>query len=114
MSNETLERVGAIIRLVSTLIAGICTMVGLYVDADELFTGICCICALVCLIYCWWKNNNLTYAAIEAQGVLDSMKSGDLTDIIEGESVHSSPESNQDEEIDKEDEEYEEDDPEGD
>lgn len=114
MSNETLERVGAILRLVSTLAAGILTMVGIYVDADELFTGACCIVALVCLIYCWWKNNNLTIAAIEAQGVLDAMKSGDLSDIIDDESIHSSPESDQDEEIDEEDDEYEEEGQEGD
>lgn len=106
MSNETLERMGAILRLVSTLIAGICTMVGLYIDADELFTGICCICALICLIYCWWKNNNITDAAIQAQDVLDSMKNGDLTDLTG---------SHQDDGEDEEnDEDLGEDDPEGD
>ena len=83
MGNETLERVGAVLRLVSTLVAGICTMVGLYVDADELFTGICCIIALICLVYCWWKNNNITDAAIQAQSVLDALKDGDLTDLVE-------------------------------
>lgn len=106
MSNEALERVGAILRLVSTLVAGICTMVGLYVDADELFTGICCIIALICLIYCWWKNNNVTEAACEAQQVLDALKNGDLEDLAD---LTDSHQDGEDDEIDGE-----EDDPEGD
>lgn len=81
MDTAALERAGAIARLVCTLVAGIATMLGFYLDADELFTGICCIVALVCLIVTWWKNNNLTDAAIEAQEVLDSLKSGDLEDL---------------------------------
>lgn len=84
MDTAALERAGAIARLVCTLVAGIATMLGFYLDADELFTGICCIVALVCLIVTWWKNNNLTDAAIEAQGVLDALKSGDLGDLADG------------------------------
>ena len=84
MDSAALERAGAIARLVCTLVAGIATMLGFYLDADELFTGICCIVALVCLVYTWWKNNNITDAAIEAQGVLDALKSGDLGDLPDG------------------------------
>lgn len=85
MDSAKLERAGAILRLVCTLVAGIATMAGCYLDADELFVGICSVVALVCLLYCWWKNNNLTDAAIAAQSVLDSMKAGDLTDLVEEE-----------------------------
>lgn len=81
MDAATLERAGAIARLVCTLVAGIATMLGFYLDADELFTGVCCIVALACLVATWWKNNNITDAAIEAQEVLDSLKSGDLEDL---------------------------------
>lgn len=107
MSTSTLERAGAILRLVCTLVAAICTMCGLYMDADELFCGVCAIVALVCLLWCWWKNNNLTDAAIEAQSVLDALKSGDLEDL-----TNLTTDSNQDGEIGEEDE--KEDDPEGD
>ena len=83
MDSATLERVGAVLRLVCTLVAGIATMLGCYLDADELFTGACCVLALVCLLWCWWKNNNVTDAAIEAQAVLDALKEGDLTDLAD-------------------------------
>ena len=107
MDSATLERVGAVLRLVCTLVAGIATMCGIYLDADELFTGVCCVLALVCLLWCWWKNNNVTDAAIAAQAVLDALKEGDLTDLAE-----SLQESHQDGEEDGET--GEEDDPEGD
>ena len=83
MDSAKLERAGAILRLVCTLVAGIATMAGCYLDADELFIGVCSIAALVCLLYCWWKNNNVTDAAIEAQAVLDALKEGDLTDLAD-------------------------------
>ena len=106
MDSATLERAGAILRLACTLVAGIATMLGFYTDADELFTGICCVLALACLLWCWWKNNNVTDAAIAAQAVLDSLKEGDLTDLAD------LTESHQDGEEDGEI--GEEDDPEGD
>lgn len=81
MDSAALERAGAVARLVCTLVAGIATMLGFYMDADELFTGVCCVVALVCLVVTWWKNNNITDAAIEAQEVLDALKSGDLADL---------------------------------
>lgn len=90
MTTSTLERAGAILRLVCTLVAAICTMCGLYMDADELFCGVCAIVALVCLLWCWWKNNNLTDAAIQAQQVLDAMKAGDLSDLAGSDESESS------------------------
>lgn len=83
MDESTAERAGAILRLVCVLAADIATMLGLYLDADELFCGICAILAIVALIWCWWKNNNITDAAIEAQRLLDALKDGDLSDLVD-------------------------------
>ena len=73
-NNFTNERIMAIIRLVCTLIASVAAGFGLALDADALYTGVACGAAFVCFIWSWWKNANLTDAAIQAQHYLDSIK----------------------------------------
>ena len=66
----------AFIRLACMLIATGCTMFGIAVDADALFVGVMLVVSVIVYIWVWWKNNNVSKAATEAQKVLDEMKQG--------------------------------------
>lgn len=72
------ERVMAIARLACTLAATVAAGFGLAVDADALYTGAACVLAVVCYAWSWWKNNNISQAAQDAQAYLDSVKSGTI------------------------------------
>lgn len=72
----TKERIVAIVRLAVMLVSAVAGGVGLTVDSDALLTIVMCAIALVAAIYSWWKNNNLTKAAQDAQSFLDEIKAG--------------------------------------
>lgn len=71
------EQVIAIVRLVCTFVASIATTLGIAWDSDAIFTVVCAALTVVCFVWSWWKNNNLTTAAQEAQKLLDDMKRED-------------------------------------
>lgn len=66
----------AFVRLACMLVTTGLTMFGITVDADALFTGAMLVLALAAYIWAWYKNNNVTTAATEAQKVLDELKNG--------------------------------------
>ncbi len=70
------ERIVAIARLACTLAASVAAGFGIALDADALFVGVACVTAAGCYAWSWWKNNNVTQAAQEAQKVLDEIKKG--------------------------------------
>ena len=72
----TTERVTAIARLLVTLAAMVAGGVGIALAAAALYTVAACALALVASAYSWWKNNNLTEAAAQAQAYLDTIKQG--------------------------------------
>lgn len=72
------QRIAAIVRLVVSLAVAIAAACGLALDGDALMVGVSCALALVCFIYTWWKNNNITEAAQKAQEVLDGMKNSEM------------------------------------
>lgn len=66
----------AFIRLFCMLVTTGFAMFGITVDADALFVGVMIVLALAAYIWAWWKNNNVTSAATEAQEYLDELKAG--------------------------------------
>ena len=68
------EKIMAIVRLVVTLILSVASGFGLALDGDAILTGIGCVLALASFVWAWYKNNNLTDAAIQAQHYLDAIK----------------------------------------
>ena len=74
MSENTKDRIVAIARLAVTLIAAVAGGFGLTVDPDALYTLAACAIALAAGVYSWYKNNNLTQAATQAQNYLESIK----------------------------------------
>lgn len=77
MTESKKQTIMAFVRLVCTLVATAAAMFGFAIDAEALFTGAACLLAFGFFVWSWWKNNNVTEAATEAQEVLDLIKMGD-------------------------------------
>lgn len=68
------DRVVAIVRLACVLASTVAAGFGVALDADAMVTLAMVAVALAAGVWAWWKNNNLTSAAQEAQGYLDELK----------------------------------------
>ncbi len=75
--NTRTERIKAIITIVITAAVNIANVYGYAIDAEPLITGALSILSVITIIYAWWKNQNVTDAAVEGQKVIDSIKSGE-------------------------------------
>lgn len=64
----------AVVRLAAALAAALGAMLGFAVDADALLNGGLAAASAAVMAWAWWKNNNVTLAAQEAQKVLDAIK----------------------------------------
>lgn len=72
MDNARKERIMAIVRLVIPCIASIAAIYGVNIDAD-LAVQVCLYgVSAIAWILAWWKDNNVTKAAIELHGGKDS------------------------------------------
>ena len=69
----------AFARLACMLLTTGLSLFGVAVDADALFTGAMILLALASYIWAWWKNNNVTSAATEAQEYLETLKISEKT-----------------------------------
>lgn len=74
MNEYNKQTIMAFIRLLCSVIASGAAMAGFALEADALFTGITLVLAIVAYIWSWWKNNNVTDAAKEAQELLEFIK----------------------------------------
>lgn len=75
MTESKKQTIVAFVRLICMLVTSAATLFGVAVDADVLFIAIMCLCALATIIWGWWKNNNVSEAATEAQELLGMIKS---------------------------------------
>ena len=87
MDESKKQTLMAFIRLACSLIATGLALYGVSVDADALFVLAMIVVALVAYIWSWWKNNNVSTAATEAQKVLEELKHGVGVTIEKGSSV---------------------------
>lgn len=76
MDESKKQTLMAFVRLLCMIATTGLAMFGITVDADALFVGAMIVLALVAYIWAWWKNNNVTTAATEAQKYLDELKVG--------------------------------------
>ena len=76
MDESKKQTLMAFIRLACSLITTGLALYGVSVDADALFVLAMIVVALVAYIWSWWKNNNVTTAATEAQKILEELKQG--------------------------------------
>ena len=68
------ERLMALVRLIVPLVVTIASMVGYSLDADVVFNVVSTIASVALFVWAWWKNNNMTEAAQEAQVLLNQLK----------------------------------------
>lgn len=68
------EKVKAIVTLIVTAAVNVANVCGYALDADTWVTAALSVASVVCIIYSWWKNQNITPEAQEAQKVLLELK----------------------------------------
>lgn len=70
------ERLMAGIRLLVPLIMYGLTFAGIAMDADLVYCVLLGACGIASTVWTWWKNNNVTEAAQQAQRYLDAIRKG--------------------------------------
>lgn len=65
----------ALIRLIVPLLASTATVFGLELDWNIVINILLIVFTVLTMGWMWWKNNNVTQAAQEAQLVLNDIKS---------------------------------------
>lgn len=68
------EQIMAIVRLVIPCAAGVAAVFGWSLDGELAANIIISVLAVATFIWSWWKNNNITSAAQDAQLILDEIK----------------------------------------
>lgn len=71
------ESIIAVVRFVLPLAMGVASTFGWTIDADLWLNITLSFIAVVLFAWTWWKNNNVTEAAQEAQKLLDEIKQND-------------------------------------
>lgn len=74
MSESKKQSIIAFVRLACMFVSSGLALFSVYVDADALYVGAICVIAVITFFWSWWKNNNVTDAATEAQKTLDNLK----------------------------------------
>lgn len=68
------ERIKAIVTIVVTAIVNVANVMGYAADADQWVNVALSILSAITILYAWWKNQNVTDEAIQAQAYLDDLK----------------------------------------
>ena len=71
------EKIKAIATIVITAIVNVANVMGYAMDADVWINAVLSILSAASIAYAWWKNQNVTKEAQEAQKVLDFLKQVD-------------------------------------
>lgn len=69
------ESIRAIVALVVTCAVNVANVCGFALDYGMLYNTVLSIASVACVAYVWWKNQNVTLAAQQAQKYLDELKS---------------------------------------
>ena len=68
------ERAKAILTIIVVAIVNILNVMGYAMDAEPYINAITSVFSAVTIAYAWWKNQNITPEAQQAQAVLDHLK----------------------------------------
>ena len=68
------ERAKAVLTIVIVAVVNVLNVLGYAMDADPLLNVVGSIASAITIMYAWWKNQNVTAEATEAQAVLDALK----------------------------------------
>ena len=70
------EKAKAIATLVVVCVVNVLNVCGYAVDAGPFLNVVGSVASAVSIIYAWWKNQNVTEAAVAGQTVVDRIKRG--------------------------------------
>ncbi|MBR3160991.1 MAG: hypothetical protein IKF14_18450 [Atopobiaceae bacterium] len=68
------EQAKAIITIIVTAVVNIANVCGFAMDADAWINVALSVLSAATILYSWWKNQNLTPEAVQAQELLDELK----------------------------------------
>lgn len=68
------ERIKAIVTIVLTAVVNIINLYGYAVDAGAVVNAVFTVASFICIMWSWWKNQNVTDEAQTAQSYLNELK----------------------------------------
>lgn len=68
------ERAKAIATIVVTAVVNVLNVCGYAFDAEQWVNVVLSVISAATIIWAWWKNQNITDEAIQAQAYLDGLK----------------------------------------
>jgi uncharacterized membrane protein YqjE len=69
-----MERIKAIATIVVTAVVNIANVMGYAMDADVWLNAVLSVLSAISIVWSWWKNQNITDEAQQAQLVLNQLK----------------------------------------
>lgn len=86
------EQTKSIIEAVTTLVVNGLVILNMILQAsgrpaieigsEQISLTINAILVVATTVYSWWRNNNITSAAVIGQEILDGLKSGDIDEVV--------------------------------
>ena len=73
-ANIDFEKARAIATLVIVCAVNVCNVLGYAVDAEPWVNAATSVLSVIAIAYAWWKNQNVTPEAAQAQVLLDALK----------------------------------------
>lgn len=73
-ANIDFEKAKAIATLVIVCAVNVCNVLGYAVDAEPWVNAVTSVLSAIAIAYAWWKNQNVTPEAAQAQVLLDALK----------------------------------------
>jgi len=74
MDELTKERATAIVTLVVTCAVNVCNVLGYAVDAEQWVNAALSILSVICIVWAWWKNQNITPEALAGSNLMRKLK----------------------------------------
>ena len=68
------ERIKAIVTIIITAVVNIINLYGYAVDAGVVVNAVFTVASFICIMWSWWKNQNVTSEAQQAQVMLNRLK----------------------------------------
>lgn len=75
--NTAVERAKAVASIAITAGANIANVVGFAVDAEPFVTSVTSVISAGAIVWCWWRNNNITKAAMVGDALITEIKRGE-------------------------------------
>lgn len=75
--NAAVERAKAVASIAITAGANIANVVGFAVDAEPFVTAVTSVISAGAIVWAWWRNNNITEAAMVGDALTTEIKRGE-------------------------------------